>query len=90
MKINWKIRFKNPVFIFQILLAIIAPILAYYGFTGSDITTWGKLFDLITSALKNPYVLFLVAVSVYNALNDPTTKGHSDSINALKYEKLGR
>ena len=86
MNINWKVRFKNPVFIAQLILAILTPILAYAGLTASDMTTWKALGDLIVSAISNPYVLSLVAVSVWNALNDPTTKGVSDSVNALTYD----
>lgn len=33
----------------------------------------------------NPYVLSLVAVSVWNTLNDPTTKGLGDSARAKSY-----
>ena len=86
MNINWKVRFKNPVFIAQLILAILTPVLAYAGLTASDITTWKALLDLIVGAISNPYVLSLVLVSVWNALNDPTTKGVSDSVNALSYE----
>lgn len=85
-KINWKIRFKNPLFIGQIILAILTPILAYVGLSVSDITTWGILFDLIVSAIMNPYILFLVVVSVFNAITDPTTKGIKDSKTAMSYE----
>lgn len=82
---NLKVRFKNPVFIAQIILAIFTPILAYAGLTASDITTWKALLDLILSAISNPYVLVLVIVSVWNALNDPTTKGIGDSEQAKTY-----
>lgn len=85
MKINWKVRFRNPQFIIQLLLAIGAPILAYMGLSASDITTWGVLFQTVGYALSNPFVLGLVFVSVYNAVNDPTTDGFSDSRQALKY-----
>lgn len=85
MNINWKIRFKNPVFIAQLVLAILTPIMAYAGITASDITTWAKLGELLLSAIKNPYVLTLVVVSVWNAINDPTTKGISDSLRAMYY-----
>ena len=64
MKINLKVRLKNPVFIAQIILAILTPILAYAGLTMQDITTWKTLGDLIMNALSNPYVLGLVGVSV--------------------------
>ena len=87
MKINLKVRFKNPVFIAQFILAIFTPILAYAGLTASDITTWKALGDLIINAISNPYVLSLVAVSVWNALNDPTTEGIlNDSDMAMTYE----
>ena len=87
MKINLKVRFKNPVFIAQFILAIFTPILAYAGLTAQDITTWKALFDLIVDAISNPYVLSLVAVSVWNALNDPTTEGIlNDSDTAMTYE----
>lgn len=85
MKINWEVRFKNPVFWAQILLAVLTPILAYSGLALKDLTTWNAVFDTVKSAVLNPYVLGLVAVSVFNALNDPTTKGLSDSNRALQY-----
>lgn len=84
---NFKVRFKNPVFIVQILLAIILPILSYAGLTAQDITTWETLGTLLLGAIKNPYVLSLVAVSIWNALNDPTTSGVKDSAQAMTYEK---
>lgn len=87
--INWKIRFKNPVFIGQLFLAVLVPILAYAGLTLQDITTWGKLGNILLDAAGNPYVLGLIAVSVYNAVTDPTTSGLSDSKRALDYDELG-
>lgn len=83
---NFKVRFKNPVFIAQLALAILAPIFVYYGLTAQDITTWGKLGGLIIDALSNPYVVGSVGVSVWNALNDPTTKGLADSQRAKTYD----
>lgn len=82
---NLKVRFKNPVFIVQIILAILTPILAYAGLTYQDLTTWQKLGELLLDAISNPYVLGLIAVSVWNALNDPTTSGVKDSQRALSY-----
>lgn len=85
---NLKIRFKNPVFIVQILLAILTPILAYAGLTFQDLTTWKTVGDLFLNALSNPYVLGLIAISVWNALNDPTTQGIRDSERAMKYTEV--
>jgi phi LC3 family holin len=84
---NLKVRFKNPVFIAQIILAILTPILAYAGLTVQDVTTWAKLGDLLLGAIQNPYVLGLVAVSLWNALTDPTTEGLGDSARAMTYDK---
>lgn len=84
---NWKVRIKNPVFWAQIVLAVFTPILAYAGLTAEDMNTWKALGDLIMGALSNPYVLMLVVVSVWNAINDPTTKGVTDSTQALTYTK---
>ena len=84
---NLKVRFKNWVFVVQVVLAVFAPILSYAGLTAQDITTWGKLWTLIVDAVMNPYVLCMVAVAVWNALNDPTTKGLGDSERAKSYDE---
>ena len=83
--INFKVRFRNPVFIAQLVLAILTPILAYAGLTYQDITTWKALGDLLIGAISNPYVLGLVIVSLWNAINDPTTEGIRDSERAMTY-----
>ena len=84
---NLKVRFKNPVFIAQLILAILTPILAYAGLTFQDLTSWDALGKLLLGAISNPYVLGLIAVSVWNALNDPTTAGVKDSTRALTYTR---
>lgn len=84
--INIKVRFRNPVFIAQLILAVLTPILAYPGLAMQDLTTWKALGDLLLGAVKNPYVLSLVVVSVFNAVTDPTTAGISDSERALTYD----
>lgn len=84
--INIKVRFRNPVFIAQLILAVLTPILAYAGLTMQDLTTWKALGELLLGAVKNPYVLSLVVVSVFNAITDPTTAGVKDSERALTYD----
>ena len=78
---NLKVRVKNPVFWVQIVLSILTPVLAYAGLTASFFN-W---FAIIVGAISNPYVLSLVVVSVWNTLNDPTTKGLGDSARAKSY-----
>lgn len=87
MNINWKVRLHNPVFIWQIILAVLVPIVSYAGLTMQDLTTWTKLGEVLIMAISNPYVLALVVLSVYNAITDPTTKGLSDSYQARTYAK---
>lgn len=85
MKINWKVRKQNILFIVQVLISIGVPILTYFGLNATDLTTWGTIWKLFVDAIKNPYVVGMVAVSLFNAITDPTTKGISDSENAMTY-----
>ena len=84
---NLKVRFKNPIFIAQFILAILTPILAYAGLTMQDLTSWAILGNIIVDAIKNPYVVGLIIISIWNALNDPTTAGFTDSEQAMTYQK---
>lgn len=85
MNINWKIRFKNPVFWANIVLSVISPILLYMGLTVQDLTSWTVVGRMLFTAINNPYVLGVVIVSVYLTLVDPTTTGITDSAKALTY-----
>ena len=87
MKINWKVRFKNPAFWVQIAVAIVVPILAYLGMSWDDMTTWSALWGIFVEAIKNPVIIVSVAVSVWNAINDPTTSGLSDGTQAMSYDE---
>ena len=51
-------------------------------------TTWAKLFKTILAAISNPYVVASIAVSVFNAVIDPTTAGLCDSRQALTYTEV--
>ncbi len=77
-KINWKERIKNPIFWVNTILAIAMPIIAYYGMSAKDFTTWDSIFKVILDALKNPYVLGLAFVSLWNNIINPVTKGIAD------------
>lgn len=87
MQINWRVRFKNPQFIAQLVVSIFVPILAYLGIAAEDLTSWSVVGGILLEAISNPYVLGLVVVSVYNSINDPTVSGISDSRAALTYDK---
>lgn len=87
MKINWKVRFNNPVFWVQVAVAVILPMLANLGLAWEDMTTWAALGGVILESIKNPVIVVAVIVSVWNAVVDPTTAGIGDSSQALTYEK---
>ena len=86
MGVNLLVRFRNPVFWVQVILSIFAPVLAYFGRDFSSITTWPELFSLMGQALGNPAVVAAMLVSIWNAVNDPTTEGLSDSPTACTYD----
>ena len=87
MKLNWKVRFKNPVFWFNLAAAIFLPVLACLGMNWEDMTSWRAIGDTLLQAVRNPVIVVSVLLSVWNLLNDPTTKGLSDSAQALTYTK---
>ena len=55
-----------------------------------DMTSWGALWDVFLRAVQNPVVLLAAAVSVFNAVTDPTTAGVGDSRRALGYKTPNR
>lgn len=84
-EINWTVRFNNPLFLWQLVLSVFMPILAYFGFQWEDMTTWASILDLLIKAVQNPVVVVSVCVSVFNCITDPTTKGIGDSDRAKRY-----
>lgn len=84
MRFDWKVRFKNPMYIGQlivsIILPIILPILAYYNLTLEQLTSWDILFNLFIDIIKNPYVIGMIILNILNATIDPRSKGVGDNI----------
>lgn len=90
MKINWKVRAKSPQFWIGILGVVASPILAYYGLSYADLTTWQSIGDVLFKFFTNPFLIGTVAMAVLSfigVLSDPTTKGLSDSEQAMEYEE---
>jgi phi LC3 family holin len=86
MKINWKVRLKNPVFWAQVIFSIVTPVLTGLGLQWQDMTTWVAFGQALYQAVLNPVIVVAVIVSLWGIINDPTTKGLSDSSQALTYE----
>lgn len=83
MKINLKVRVRNPYF----WIGLVAVILAAVGITPESLISWEILREQIMQLLGNPFSLGCMAVAVVGYINDPTTSGLSDSQRALTYQK---
>lgn len=77
-KINLKERFKNPIFIINLLASIGFTIITYLDINYSDITTYAKLFAVTFDTFKNPYLLGLILVNIWGVIYNPATKGLGD------------
>ncbi len=90
MKINWKVRAKSPQFWIGLLGVVASPVLAYYGLSYADMTTWESIGNVLQQFFTNPFLMgtvVMAALSFVGVLTDPTTKGIADSARAMEYEK---
>ena len=85
--INWTVRAKHPQFWLGIVLSILVPPLAYTGTEFNEVTSWGKFFTILGDGFKNPYIVLMMLVGIYNTIVDKTTKGFGDSYIAKQYLK---
>jgi phi LC3 family holin len=80
MKINWKVRFKNAVW----LASFIGVILSF-------VYTILEMFDIVPTISKNTLVQaakqVLTFLTLIGVIQDPTTNGLGDSQRALSYEE---
>ena len=80
--INWKVRIKNKAFWLTVIpaaLLLIQVVAALFGFT-LDI---GELGNRLIAVVNAVFTL----LTILGIVNDPTTKGVSDSARAMTYEK---
>lgn len=81
-KINWKVRVKNVNFwvaLIPAILLVIQQVAGIFGFTLDLGDVGDKLMSLA-------YSIFAV-LAIIGVVNDPTTKGISDSSRALTYDR---
>ena len=80
MKLNWKVRFKNKVWLYSFISLII-------GFVFSMLA----LFDIFPDVTENQITRILdqalTFLGLIGVLVDPTTAGLNDSKRALNYEE---
>lgn len=80
MKINWKVRFKQKVFLTSFISLIV-----------SFVYSMLALFDVFPAVTKNSVLevvnQVLTILGLLGIIVDPTTAGFSDSERAMSYEE---
>lgn len=80
MKINWKLRLQNKATLTAIVLGIVAVVFQILA-----------IFDVATAVTENEIVqvisMIIEVLALCGIVVDPTTKGISDSTQALTYEE---
>lgn len=81
MKMNIKVRMKNPWF----WVSLGGIILTAMGVSADMFTSWQAVIDQAKALISNPFMLVSVALAVLGVFVDPTTAGVGDSQRALEY-----
>ena len=80
MTVNWKVRFKNKVWLSSFLCAIV-----------TFVYNMLAMFDIFPAITQNTIIQIineiLMFLSLIGVITDPTTAGLSDSQRALSYEE---
>lgn len=82
MKINWLVRIKNKNFWFAIIpamLLLVQVVAAVFGFSLDLGELGNKLLAVVNAAFG--------VLAIMGIVTDPTTKGISDSEQAMTYQK---
>ena len=80
MKINWKVRVKQPAFwiaTIPVMITFAYSVLAFAGFTPS----------ITQDTVQNLFIALVALLAQFGIIVDPTTKGVNDSDRAMKYDK---
>ncbi|MBR3802486.1 MAG: phage holin [Clostridia bacterium] len=80
MKINWKVRLKQPSF-------WIATIPVVITFVYSVLALVGIAPSITQDTVQNLFLALVAVLAQFGIVVDPTTKGVSDSDRAMKYDK---
>lgn len=80
--INWKVRFSNKQFwiaFIPALLLLIQQVLIIFDIQADFVQLQQQLLGIVGTVF--------VLLALFGIVNDPTTKGASDSAQALEYDK---
>ena len=80
MKINWKVRVKQPAFwiaTIPVMITFAYSVLAFAGFTPS----------ITQDTVQNLFIALVALLAQFGIIVDPTTKGVNDSDRAMNYDE---
>ena len=80
MKINWKVRVKEPAFwiaTIPVMITFAYSVFAFAGFTPS----------ITQDTVQNLFIALVALLAQFGIIVDPTTKGVNDSDRAMTYDK---
>ena len=83
MKLNLKVRIKNPWF----WVGIAGVILSAMGVSPEDLTSWKAVLNMLVEFINNPFMIGTVGMALVGVFFDPTTSGFGDSAQAMAYPK---
>jgi phi LC3 family holin len=82
MKINWKVRIKNKTFWMALIPAILLVVQIVTGWFGFNFAA-----DLVGEEASKFINAIFAVLTILGIVNDPTTAGTSDSLQARTYKK---
>lgn len=80
MNINWKVRIKNPVFWVTVIPSIVSVVYLV-------LSVFGATPSITENVIVDALLAVVGALTTVGVLVDPTTKGVSDSKQAMDYDK---
>ncbi len=80
MKVNWKARLHSGPFWMGVISAVVAAVFAIIPMCGVELS-------VTADQVLNVATLLLMIPASIGIISDPTTKGLSDSAQALTYDK---
>ncbi len=80
--INWKVRFKNKRFVIAFIAGLLLLVKQVSVLFGYNLNT-----ELFNTNINNVVDAVFLLLGLLGIVNDPTTRGFSDSEQAMTYEK---
>ena len=87
MKLNFKIRIKNPAFWIPLIAGVVTMFMGFLQMEPQDFSSWAGLWEAIVTFMGNPYFVVSVLIYILAAFMDPTTPGIGDSEASLAKNK---